>query len=113
IDSHVHLDTTMTAGQPRWNETGTLFEGINIWAERKETLSIEDVKERAKKALRRQIANGIQVVRSHVDETDPQLTALKALDEVKEEVQYVEELQLDDMTAEGLLSMQDSKTLME
>ena len=45
----------MTAGQPRWNETGTLFEGINIWAERKETLSIEDVKERAQKAIRRQV----------------------------------------------------------
>lgn len=47
IDSHVHLDTTMTADQLRWNKTGTLFKGINIWVERKETLSIEDVKERA------------------------------------------------------------------
>ena len=53
VDSHVHLDTTMTACQPRWNETGTLFEGINIWAERKETLSIEDVKERARSEERR------------------------------------------------------------
>ena len=53
VDSHVHLDTTMTAGQPQWNETGTLFEGINIWSERKKSLSIEDVKTRAKQALRR------------------------------------------------------------
>ena len=30
IESHVHLDTTLTAGQPRWNESGTLFEGIQI-----------------------------------------------------------------------------------
>ena len=30
IESHVHLDTTLTAGEPRWNESGTLFEGIQI-----------------------------------------------------------------------------------
>ena len=35
IESHVHLDTTLTAGEPRWNESGTLFEGIQIWSERK------------------------------------------------------------------------------
>ena len=28
IESHVHLDTCLTAGQPHWNMTGTLFEGI-------------------------------------------------------------------------------------
>lgn len=113
IDSHVHLDTTMTAGQPRWNETGTLFEGINIWSERKETLSIEDVKERAKKAIRRQVANGIQIVRSHVDVTDPQLTALKALLEVKEEMQDIVELQLVAFPQEGILSFPHGKELME
>ena len=30
IESHVHLDTTLTAGEPRWTESGTLFEGIRI-----------------------------------------------------------------------------------
>ena len=30
IDSHVHLDATLTAGQPEWNETGTLVDGIRI-----------------------------------------------------------------------------------
>ena len=28
VESHVHLDTCMTAGIPRWNMSGTLFEGI-------------------------------------------------------------------------------------
>lgn len=28
IEPHVHLDATLTAGQPRWNISGTLFEGI-------------------------------------------------------------------------------------
>jgi cytosine deaminase len=35
IESHVHLDTTLTAGEPKWNESGTLFEGIQIfWTNR-------------------------------------------------------------------------------
>ena len=28
IESHVHLDTCLTAGNPVWNQSGTLFEGI-------------------------------------------------------------------------------------
>jgi cytosine/creatinine deaminase len=32
IESHVHLDTTLTAGEPRWNESGTPFDGIQIWS---------------------------------------------------------------------------------
>lgn len=113
IDSHVHLDATQTAGQPQWNESGTLFEGINIWAERKKDLSIADVKSRAKIALRKQVSNGIQFVRSHVDVTDPNLTALKALLEVKEEMQDVVELQLVAFPQEGILSFPHGKELMQ
>ncbi|MDY7016310.1 MAG: cytosine deaminase, partial [Cyanobacteriota bacterium] len=31
VESHIHLDSALTAGEPRWNESGTLFEGIQIW----------------------------------------------------------------------------------
>lgn len=34
----------------------------------------------------RQIANGVQYVRTHVDVSDPTLTALRAMLEVKQEV---------------------------
>ena len=27
IEPHIHLDTTQTAGEPNWNQSGTLFEG--------------------------------------------------------------------------------------
>src|SRR5215210_5816856 len=84
IESHVHLDTTLTAGDPRWNESGTLFEGIQIWSERKKRLSREDVIERATQLLRWQAAQGVLHVRTHVDTTDPNLTGLKAVLEVKE-----------------------------
>ena len=52
VESHVHLDTTLTAGQPRWNGSGPLFEGIQIWSERKKRISREDVIERATQLLR-------------------------------------------------------------
>ena len=44
VDSHIHLDSALTAGEPRWNQSGTLFEGIQIWGERKQSLTLEDVK---------------------------------------------------------------------
>lgn len=50
IEPHIHLDTTLTAGEPEWNRSGTLFEGIERWAQRKQTLSREDVKNRATRA---------------------------------------------------------------
>ena len=31
VEPHVHLDTTLTAGEPAWNISGTLFEGIERW----------------------------------------------------------------------------------
>lgn len=112
VDPHVHLDSTMTAGDPEWNETGTLFDGIRIWSDRKETLSHEDVKQRAIQALRIQAAHGLQFVRSHVDVTDPNLTALKALLEVREEVNPWMTLQLVAFPQEGILSFPGGKELM-
>lgn len=113
IDSHVHLDATRTAGQPEWNETGTLFDGIRIWGERLKTLTKEDVKTRAKQTLREQVANGIQIVRSHVDVTDPNLTALEALLEVRDEVKDYVDLQLVAFPQSGILSFPHGKELME
>lgn len=112
VDPHVHLDSTMTAGEPEWNEKGTLFEGIRIWGERKQTLSHEDVKQRAIKALKIQAAHGLQFVRSHVDVTDPNLVALKASIEVREEVKPWMTLQLVAFPQDGILSFPNGKELM-
>ncbi|CAM3904569.1 cytosine deaminase [Mesobacillus zeae] len=113
VEPHIHLDTTLTAGEPKWNESGTLFEGIQRWSERKQFLTIEDVKTRAKTALKWQIAQGIQHVRTHVDVTDPKLTALKALLEVKEEMSPYVNLQLVAFPQEGILSYPNGRELLE
>ncbi len=113
VEPHIHLDTTQTAGTPRWNQSGTLFEGIERWAERKALLTHEDVKQRAWQTLKWQIANGIQYVRSHVDVSDPHLVALKALLEVKREVAPWLELQLVAFPQEGILSYPRGEELLE
>ncbi|SFV39512.1 cytosine deaminase [Ligilactobacillus acidipiscis] len=113
VDSHIHLDTTLTAGEPEWNESGTLFDGIRIWSERKKSLTAKDVKERAKKTILKQIKNGVQHVRSHVDTTDPHLIPLQALLELKEELKDIVDLQLVAFPQEGILSYPNAKGLLE
>ncbi|KEQ13138.1 cytosine deaminase [Endozoicomonas numazuensis] len=113
IDPHVHLDTCLTAGEPVWNRTGTLFEGIQNWSERKKTLSHDDVKQRASKALSWYIGQGVQHVRSHVDTTDPSLTAVHALLELKEEVKDLIDIQLVAFPQEGVPSFPKGAELLE
>lgn len=113
IEPHIHLDTTQTAGEPAWNQSGTLFEGIERWAERKALLTHDDVKQRARQTLKWQMANGIQHVRTHIDVSDPSLTALKAMLEVKQEMAPWVDIQLVAFPQEGILSYPDGEVLLE
>ena len=113
VEPHIHLDAAMTAGEPRWNQSGTLFEGIECWAERKAMLSHEDVIKRATEALKLFATHGIQYVRTHVDVTDPSLTALKAMLEVREQTAGLVDLQIVAFPQEGILSFKNGRELME
>ncbi|MHB1842352.1 MAG: cytosine deaminase [Sulfobacillus sp.] len=113
VESHVHLDTTLTAGEPKWNESGTLFEGIETWALRKKALSRQDVIGRATRLLHWQAAQGVLHVRSHVDTTDPKLTAVQALLEVKQNLRGLVDVQLVAFPQEGILSYPQGAELME
>ncbi|KIH85777.1 cytosine deaminase [Pseudomonas batumici] len=112
VEPHIHLDATLTAGEPRWNMSGTLFEGIECWGERKATITHDDTKTRAKKTIRSLAAHGIQHVRTHVDVTDPQLTALKAMLEVREETRHLIDLQIVAFPQEGIESYRNGRELM-
>ena len=113
VESHVHLDTCLTAGRPRWNLTGTLFEGIQCWEEYKPSLTHEDVKARVNQAIRMQAANGIQYVRTHVDINDPKLTALEAMLEIREEVRDYMDIQIVAFPQYGILSYPNGAKLLE
>ena len=112
IDAHVHLDAVLTVGQPRFNTSGTLLEGIQIWSERKPSLSREDVKRRVLDEIRWEVAQGTLHIRSHVDVCDPNLTALKALLEVREEVRDICNLQLVAFPQDGIMSYPNGRALL-
>src|SRR5260370_33952439 len=112
VEPHIHLDAVLTVGEPRHNETGSLFEGIAIWAERVKGLTVEDVKRRVRTVLRWQLANGVQFVRSHVDVCDPELTAVRALVELREEIGDQMQLQLIAFPQQGIMSFDVGAYLM-
>lgn len=113
VEPHIHLDATLTAGEPSWNMSGTLFEGIELWGRRKATITHADTKRRARKTIDMLVAHGIQHVRTHVDVTDPTLGALHALLEVRDEVRHCVDLQIVAFPQEGIESFQDGRRLME
>ncbi len=86
IDPHFHLDSTLSLGQPRLNESGTLLEGIQLWGELKPHLTHEAIKERVHALARWSIARGTLAIRSHVDTSDDRLLAVSALLEAKKEL---------------------------
>ena len=112
-DIHVHLDAVLTVGQPRFNQTGTLIEGIEIWAERKKTLTFDDVKRRATLAVKWELAHGVTRIRSHVDVCDPDLTAVKTLLEVKKEFAGLVDLQLVAFPQDGIYAFPKGERLMK
>ncbi|EIA25660.1 hypothetical protein SFB5_330G0, partial [Candidatus Arthromitus sp. SFB-5] len=64
-------------------------------------------------AIKWQIANGIQFVRTHVDITDKNLTAMKAMIELKEELKESIEIQIVAFPQEGILSYPNGSELIE
>jgi cytosine deaminase len=112
IEPHIHLDAVLTVGQPRPNVSGSLFEGIAVWAERVASLSYADVQDRVRQVLRWQLACGVQHVRSHVDVCDPKLTALRALVDLREEARGLVDLQLVAFPQQGILGFDGGRELM-
>lgn len=110
---HIHLDAILAEGQPRKNESGTLWEGIAIWAERVQSLSRKDVRQRVLKALPWFVAHGVTHIRTHVDVCDPSLTAMKALLEIKQEVKDLIDIQLVAFPQLGVYSFEGGEALMQ
>ena len=102
VDSHIHLDTCLTAGTPRSNQSGTLLEGIQIWGELSPTLTPEDIASRAKTLLTWAVARGNLGLRSHVDTSDEALMAVQVLLALKKEMAPCLDLQLVAFPQQGI-----------
>ena len=94
IDSHFHMDATLTYGRPRVNQSGTLLEGIALWGELKPHLDFADIQRRARLLCRWAVAKGNLAIRAHIDVCDPTLLAVQALLEVREEMRPYLDIQL-------------------
>ena len=112
VELHCHLDAALTAGTPRPNHSGTLWEGIALWSEIKPTLSEEDVYRRARQTLLWMLSHGVTHVRSHVDICDPSLVALRALLRLREDLRGVVDLQLIAFPQEGFYAYEQGEALM-
>jgi cytosine/creatinine deaminase len=113
VDSHFHMDSTLTVGTPRYNESGTLLEGIAIWGELQPTLRAEGIKQRALQLCQWSIARGTLAIRSHVDVTDDDLMAVDALLDVREEMRPWIDLQLVAFPQNGYLRYANARQNLE
>ncbi|MGL4337024.1 MAG: cytosine deaminase [Turicibacter sp.] len=114
VEPHIHLDYVYTAHTPgATNSTGTLFEGIQRWSDSKANLTKEDVKLIAKIAIKKQVLSGIQHIRTHVDVTDPKLTSLEAMLELKDEMKDMVEMQIIAFPQEGMYAYKGGDQLVE
>ncbi|WP_234730164.1 amidohydrolase family protein [Acidocella facilis] len=94
VDAHIHLDSTLSLGLPRMNESGTLLEGIALWGELKPHLTQEAIYERARKLCLWSAARGTLAIRSHVDVCDERLLAVEALLQLKKDLAAWIDIQL-------------------
>ena len=87
VDSHLHLDYYFTGQDPEvQNESGTLFEAIDLWNDYKKGTTKEEMKDRIRQAVKDVASYGTQFIRAQTDCTDPNLTGIKAAIEVRDEL---------------------------
>lgn len=112
-DAHLHLDAVLSVGKPRYNMSGTLIEGINIWGERMQGLTKETIKKNARDVIKWEVANGSMFLRTHADATEPTGTVVEALLEVREEMKDLVDLQIVAFPQECIFTEKGHTDLME
>ncbi len=112
VDSHLHLDYYMTSKTDKEeNESGTLFEAIDIWNDFKKGTTKEEMKERMYAAVEDVVGYGTQYIRAQTDCTDPELTGIKAALEVRDELKDKVTIQVVAFPQNGMYSFEeDGKT---
>ena len=113
VDCHLHLDASLTAGRPRFNESGTLIEGIHVWGELKESLTEDDVYERAKEIVCWSAAQGTLHIRAHADVSAKNEAPLKGLLRVRDEMADLVTIQVTAFPQDGIYSDPRNEDLFE
>lgn len=115
VDPHLHLDYVYTLSElgQEGAGSGTLFEAIKLWPQFKKTLTVESVKRLAMKGIKDEVSQGVQHIRTHIDVTDPNFTALKAMLELKAELRDIVDIQIVAFPQEGMYMYKGGRDLVE
>ena len=99
---HFHLDSVLKIGDPRYNASGTLWEGIQIWAEVKNKLSETEILSRVERAVKWMAAYGTLWLRTHADTTTVNLNTVKALVRGRKELRDLVNIQVTSFPQDGI-----------
>jgi cytosine deaminase len=99
---HFHLDSVLKMGDPRYNASGTLWEGIQIWAEIKNKLSEAEILSRVERAVKWMAAYGTLWLRTHADTTTANLNTVKALVRARKQFGDLVNIQVTSFPQDGI-----------
>ncbi|PHX93915.1 MAG: hydrolase [Acidimicrobium sp.] len=93
-EPHAHLDKAFLAERID-NPTGDLMGAINAMEKSRDLITIADTIERAERAVRLMVSNGVTAIRSHADVTEwNNLDSVEALVEVRNRTRDIVDLQI-------------------
>jgi len=113
VDCHLHLDASLTAGRPRFNESGTLIEGIEVWGELKPTLTEQDVFDRASEIVRWSAAQGTLWIRAHADVSGENDAMVRGLLRARDELADLCTIQVTAFPQDGLYAREGDERRLE
>lgn len=94
VETHAHLDKAYLA-ELIPNPTGDLMGAITAMIANRHVMTIDNTIERAERAVRTMVRNGVTVIRTHADVTEENgLTSVEALLEVRRRTADVVDLQI-------------------
>lgn len=113
INPHLHIDKAYTALSGRLSEQETLEESIEIMQEIKRDYTVEDVRQRAVRAIKASVEYGVTKIRGNVDiDTIGGLTALEGCLLAREETKAIADVELVAFPQEGIFRDPGTEELM-
>jgi cytosine deaminase len=113
VDCHLHLDASLTVGRPRFNDSGTLIEGIHVWGELKPSLTEEDVFARASEIVRWSAAQGTLYIRAHADVSGENEAMVRGLLRVRDELADLCTIQVTAFPQDGIYARPGDEARLE
>ncbi|MDX6475743.1 MAG: cytosine/creatinine deaminase, partial [Gaiellaceae bacterium] len=113
VDCHLHLDASLTVGRPRFNESGTLIEGIHVWGELKPSLTEQDVFDRASEIVRWSAAQGTLFIRAHADVSGENDAMVRGLLRVRDELADLCTIQVTAFPQDGIYARDGDEDRLE